>query len=276
MHSYLRDPGPARAPRPHPRVWGILLLAGLQVPNTPPPQTPSHILPILGPRCSKRTLNVPGKARLGSGSELGPTPGRTAGRMTQTLPPSSHPGGFTRDSGTQGGDSRCLKERSGGRNICPSPPPLPPAAHNTVGCLSAAFLRSWWPGIRGSDRLCARVAFRLGLELWAWAAGWHQGLCLARRNWWGKLSQKWGYPGPTKQKRLFPPDEAQSLTTSWIACLERSPSGDRRAQVHPGSHQDEDERCRGLFRVAQQGGDRLGLEHRLRPDFESSAQTTKP
>lgn len=93
------------------------------------------------------------------------------------------------------------------------------------------------PGLR--QALCTS-GFPAGAELWAWAAGWHQGLCLARRNWWGKLSQKWGYPGPTKQKRLFPPDEAQGLTTSWIACLERSPSGDRRAQVHPGSHQDKD------------------------------------
>lgn len=53
-------------------------------------------------------------------------------------------------------------------------------------------------------------------------------------------------------------------------------AGPGASRLPSGSGQQRPERCPGLFHVTQQGGDRPGLEHRLRPDFESSAQTAKP
>lgn len=63
----------------------------------------------------------------------------------------------------------------------------------------------------------------------------------------GRLSQKWGDPSPTKQKRLFPPDEARELD-NFLDCPPNAAPvgigrdvhsvGDRQAQVHSSSHQD--------------------------------------
>lgn len=79
----------------------------------------------------------------------------------------------------------------------------------------------------------------------------------------GRLSQKWGDPGPTKQKRLFPPDEAGCLTTSCIVCLPVGLGREVEAQAHPSAHW-------GRNSKGQRGAEACPVSHSKRvtgPDF---------
>lgn len=88
----------------------------------------------------------------------------------------------------------------------------------------------------------------------------------------GSLSQKWGDPRPTKQKRLFPPDGAPVLD-NFLDCPRAGPGS---STLSTACAQQCPERCRGLFHVTQPAGDRSGPEHRPGADSKSSAQTIKP